>query len=91
MLFCCPDNKTIKKDHKIHIFKLTCNFLFIMSTINKHGRDWKHGLIQILQYLEILILIQKYLVLRKLLVVKERESLNILWEIAVDTLTDGSS
>ena len=39
------------------------------------------------QYLEILILIQKYLVLRKFLVVKERESLNILWEIAVDTLT----
>ena len=42
-----------------------------------------------LQYLEILILIQKYLVLRKFLVVKERESLNILWEIAVDTLTKG--
>ena len=41
------------------------------------------------QYLEILILIQKYLVLRKFLVVKERESLNILWEIAVDTLTKG--
>ena len=89
MLFCCSGNKTIKKDHKIHIFKLTCNFLFIMSTINKHGRDWKQGLIQILQYLEILILIQKYLVLRKFLVVKERESLNILWEIAVDTLTKG--
>ena len=89
MLFCCSGNKTIKKDHKIHIFKLTCNFLFIMSTINKHGRDWKQGLIQILYYLEILILIQKYLVLRKFLVVKERESLNILWEIAVDTLTKG--
>ena len=89
MLFCCSGNKTIKKDHKIHIFKLTCNFLFIMSTINKHGRDWKQGLIQILQYLEILILIQKYLVLRKFLVVKERESLNILWEIAVGTLTKG--
>ena len=89
MLFCCSGNKTIKIDHKIHIFKLTCNFLFIMSTINKHGRDWKQGLIEIPQYLEILILIQKYLALRKFLVVKERESLNILWEIAVDTLTKG--
>ena len=29
------------QEHKIHIFELTCNFLFIIWTINIYGRDWK--------------------------------------------------
>ena len=29
----------LPREHKIRIFELTCNFLFIIWTINVHGRD----------------------------------------------------
>ena len=33
----------LPREREIHFFELTCNFLFVIWTLNAHGKDWKAG------------------------------------------------